>query len=86
MEKTMSEKLMPRSQWEQAMAQLISKHVAELHELAFTGEISANDHDQVGFMVQHNIAYCVTLSEKAWETFVRIINESRALQKVPHGP
>ena len=59
------------------IADTVDRHVAELLDLAATGQISIYDHDMVGKVVADNLAKLIPLSNKAWETFVRIINESR---------
>jgi hypothetical protein len=55
----------------------VNKHIAMLHELASKGEISDRDHDLIGRMMKRHLGLMITLSDKAWETFKLIVDESR---------
>jgi len=57
----------------------VGRHVRELLELAIHREISGEDHDTVGKIMTRHVGHLIGLSDKAWETFKRIIDESRAV-------
>lgn len=78
--------IMKRREWEARMARLIQSHVTLLRERCADGEISVDDHDRVGILVRDFIAHFISMSDEAWKIFVRIINESRELQRTPHEP
>jgi hypothetical protein len=55
----------------------VNKHIALLRELASKREISEQDHDLIGSIMQAHLSQMITLSDKAWETFKLIVDESR---------
>jgi hypothetical protein len=55
----------------------VNKHIAMLRELASKGEISEADHDTIGGIMKGHVSHMITLSDKAWETFKLIVDESR---------
>lgn len=79
-------KPMPRREWEKLMAETIQGHVQELRELVAENEITEEDHDRIGLLFQQNVAHLISLSDTAWKTFKRMVNESRDVQQTPHEP
>jgi hypothetical protein len=55
----------------------VNKHIELLRELASKGEISVQDHDLIGGIMKGHLSQMIDLSDKAWETFKLIVDESR---------
>ena len=55
----------------------IALHVQELRRMAAAGEITDAEHDVIGSIMCKHIGHLIGLSDKAWQMFTKIVNESR---------
>ena len=55
----------------------VNKHIAMLREQASKGEISENDHNIIGRIMQGHLSHMITLSDNGWDSFKLIVEESR---------
>ena len=56
---------------------LVDRHIEELKDLVAGQEITPLDHDRIGFVLSRHLGQLNEMSDKAWETFQRIVSESR---------
>jgi hypothetical protein len=77
---------MTRADWEKLMEATVDRHIFEMKQKAAQEQISEDDHDRIGFLLQREMHHLMRLSDEAWLTFQRIIEESRKVQALPHEP
>lgn len=57
--------------------QTVDRHIMELRRLADDGIITSEDHNKVGLILRDHISELIGMSIIAWDTFKRIVDESR---------
>lgn len=65
-----------------AIAMVVDRHIKELNELTETGEITQLDRDRIGIIMGSDLGLLNEMSDKAWETVQRLVNESRIVWQV----
>ena len=59
----------------------VQRHIAELRVAVHDGVISPEDHDLIGFIFSNHLGHLLGLSDAGWETFTRMVTESREALK-----
>ena len=78
--------IMPRAEWVAKADAITRGHCEQLKQMIVDGKISEDDYNRIGLSMQRLIAQWISMSDVAWQTFVRMIEESRAHQAIPHEP
>jgi len=59
----------------------VQRHIAELRVAVHDGVISPEDHDLIGFIFSNHLGHLLGLSDAGWETFTRLVTESREVRR-----
>ena len=59
----------------------VERHVSELRKLYDDGKLTGEEHDTIGVLMGFVSGRLINLSDTGWETFKRLIQESRVVNE-----
>jgi hypothetical protein len=65
---------------------MVNAQTNRILELEANGLLSIEDSIMLGAICAVSLDWITPLSDKAWEAFIRIANETRELWQIPHEP